>query len=136
MTVTKTPAAAMLGSACPFFIVGDLRAAVAFYRDKLGFAVTFSAPDHDPFFAIVARDGAQFLLKAVAPDVTALPNRRRHADARWDAFVYVAEPDLLAAEFGDRGVTFDAPLADTDDGLRGFELTDNDEYLIFFGCPR
>ena len=125
----------VLASVSPFFIVGDLRAATAFYRDRLGFAVTFSGPEPDPFFATVARDGAQFLLKAVAPDVAALPNRRRHVDARWDAFVYVADPDTLAAEFDNRGVTLHAPLADTDDGLRGFEVADHDGYLIFFGRP-
>lgn len=133
---TKTPIRTVLGSVSPFFIVSDLPAAVAFYRDRFGFEVTFAGPDPDPFFAIVARDGVQFLLKSVALDVAALPNRRRHADARWDAFVYVADPDTLAAEFGERGVTLDAALADTDDGLRGFEVADRDGYLIFFGRPR
>jgi hypothetical protein len=33
-------------------------------------------------------------------------------------------------------VEFSAPLADTDDGLRGFEVADADGYLLFFGRPR
>jgi hypothetical protein len=58
-----------------------------------------------------------------------------HPYARWDAYVHVPDPDALAAEFRDRGVTFDAPLTNTDDGLRGFELTDHDGYVLFFGRP-
>ena len=35
-----------------------------------------------------------------------------------------------------RGVIFSAPLRDTHDGLRGFELEDADGYVLFFGRPR
>jgi catechol 2,3-dioxygenase-like lactoylglutathione lyase family enzyme len=108
----------------PFFIVRDLRRSLEFYRDVLGFEVTFAS---GTFFAIVRRGGVQFLLKEVGVDP--LPNRERHADARWDAFVHVADPDALAAELS-------AHVADTDDGLRGFELADADGYVLFFGCPR
>jgi hypothetical protein len=55
---------------------------------------------------------------------------------RWDAFVYVPDPDVLAAEFSDQGATFSEPLSDTHDGLRGFEISDPDGYVIFFGRPR
>jgi hypothetical protein len=51
------------------------------------------------------------------------------ASTRWDAFVHVADPGALAAELS-------ASLADTDDGLRGFELVDRDGYVLFFGRPR
>jgi len=117
----------------PFFVVRDLPRALEFYRDTLGFEVTFDE-GADPFFAVVRRDGVQFLLKSVGVD--AMPNRERHADARWDAFVHVADPDALAAELSAREVVFAAPLADTDDGLRGFELVDRDGYVLFFGRPR
>ncbi|MGB3444092.1 MAG: VOC family protein [Actinophytocola sp.] len=116
----------------PFFVVRDLPKALEFYRDALGFEVTFTG-DGD-FFAIVRRDGVQFLLKSVG--VEAVPNRKLHADARWDAFVHVSDPDGLAAELSTRSVPFEAPLADTDDGLRGFEVADRDGYVLFFGRPR
>jgi catechol 2,3-dioxygenase-like lactoylglutathione lyase family enzyme len=132
---TESPVRATLSAISPLFVVGDLQRALTFYRDLLGFEVTYQAPAPDPFFAIVARDGVQLMLKVVAEDVTALPNRSRHLDARWDAYVHVPDPDALAAEFRDRGATFSAPLTDTDDGLRGFELTDHDGYLLFFGRP-
>ncbi len=119
----------------PFFIVTDVDRTIAFYRDKLGFELRYREPDVAPFFAIIGREGAQILIKsdqAVAP----LPNSERHPAMRWDAFVYAPEPDALAAEFANRGAAFSAALADTHDGLRGFEIRDPDGYVLFFGHPR
>jgi catechol 2,3-dioxygenase-like lactoylglutathione lyase family enzyme len=122
----------------PFFIVGDVPTSLAFYRDRLGFEITFQGPEPDDiFFGIVRRGGAQILLKDVA--VAPCPNYTRDVKkgiARWDAFVAVPDPDALAAEFASRGAEFFEPLQDTDDGLRGFEIQDADGYVLFFGRPR
>jgi catechol 2,3-dioxygenase-like lactoylglutathione lyase family enzyme len=118
----------------PFFIVQDVAAALSFYRDVLDFEVTFQEPAHDPFFAIVSRDGAMIMVKFVG--VEPLPNCERQPEARWDAYLHVPDPDTLAAEFASRGVSFSVPLNDTHDGLRGFELRDADGYVLFFGRPR
>ena len=118
----------------PFFIVRDVAAAFAFYRDKLGFEVTYRVPGDDLFFGIVRRDRAMILFKSV--EVEPLPNCERDPAARWDAYLDVPDPDALAAEFASRGVTFSAPLEDTHDGLRGFELRDIDGHVLFFGRPR
>jgi uncharacterized glyoxalase superfamily protein PhnB len=122
----------------PCFIVNNAGAAMAFYRDKLGFEVTFQEPADDPssepFFAIVCRGGAMLFLKSVG--VSPAPNSTRHPWTPWDAFVQVPDPDALAAEFTSQGVLFSAPLKDTTDGLRGFALKDADGYVLFFGRPR
>ncbi len=118
----------------PFFIVADVAATLSFYRDMLDFEVTFQEPDEDPFFAIVRRGAAMIMVKDVG--VEPLPNCEREPGARWDAYLYVPDPDALAAEFVSRGVTFSVPLKDTHDGLRGFELRDTDGYVLFFGRPR
>jgi catechol 2,3-dioxygenase-like lactoylglutathione lyase family enzyme len=123
-----------ISSITPFFIVSDIAAAVSFYRDRLGFVVTFQEPPPDDFFAIVRRDGAMIMLKNVG--VSPLPNCERDPAARWDAYLHVPDPDALAAEFTSRGVMFSEPLKDTHDGLRGFELKDRDGYVLFFGRPR
>jgi catechol 2,3-dioxygenase-like lactoylglutathione lyase family enzyme len=119
----------------PFFIVSNVDQTVMFYRDKLGFELTFQQPNRDPFFAIIQRDGVQILVKADR-GVVPLPNPRRHREMRWDAFVYAPEPDALAEELADRGAAFSSPLEDTHDGLRGFEVADPDGYVLFFGRPR
>ncbi len=57
----------------PFFIVKDVPVALAFYRDRLGFDITFQGPsDDDIFFGIVHRGRAMIMMKAVG--VTPLPN--------------------------------------------------------------
>ncbi len=43
----------------PFFIVRDVANMVAFYRDRLGFETTCEEAQHDPFFAIIRREGRQ-----------------------------------------------------------------------------
>jgi len=121
----------------PFFIVNDVPTSLAFYRDRLGFEITFQGPEpSDIFFGIVRRGGAQILLKSVG--VAPVPNHTRDIKqgiAWWDAFVFVPDPDALAAEFASRNVQFwePFPLKDTEDGLRGFALKDADGYVLFFG---
>lgn len=123
-----------IAAIAPFLIVGDMQRTLAFYRDALGFSVIYSAPDKDPFFAIVQRDAAILHLKVVEADP--LPNAERDPDARFDAFLTVPDPNALAGAFAARGVAFKAPLQDTEDGLRGFELADPDGYVLFFGHPK
>lgn len=118
----------------PFFIVRHVPTALSFYCEKLGFNIIHQQPDHEPFFAIVQRDGAIIFVKDVG--VEPLPNHTRNPEARWDAYASVPDPDALAAEFKSRGVTFSEPLQDTQDGLRGFELEDPDGHVLFFGRPR
>jgi len=122
----------------PFFIVRHVPAALAFYRDKLGFDVIFQGPTPDDiFFGIVQRGGAMILLKHVGVDP--VPNYTRDIKkgiARWDAYLDVPDPDALSAEFASRNVEFFEPVKDTHDGLRGFELKDADGYMLFFGRPQ
>ena len=129
---------AKISGISPFFIVKDVPTSLAFYRDRLGFEITFEGPEPDDiFFGIVCRGGAQILMKDVG--VAPVPNYTRDIKqgiARWDAFVSVPDPDALAAEFASRNVEFFEPLQDTHDGLRGFEIKDADGYLLFFGRPR
>jgi catechol 2,3-dioxygenase-like lactoylglutathione lyase family enzyme len=123
----------------PLFIVRNVPAALAFYRDRLGFDVTFQGPDPDDiFFGIVERGAAMIILKDVG--VEPVPNHLRDVGkgwARWDAYLHVPDPDALAAEFASRDVAFFQLLTEEgDDGLRGFEVQDADGYVLFFGRPR
>ena len=132
----------------PFFIVKNVPAALAFYRDRLGFEVTYQGPEPaDIFFGMVERDGAMIMFKAIGVEPT--PNYTRDVKkgtAPWDAYLCVPDPDLLAAEFLSRNVEVlepsnakpggDKSVKDTRDGLRGFEVKDVDGYRLFFGRPR
>lgn len=119
-------------SISPFFIVADLPRALAHYVDRFGFQVDFQGPPDDVYYAQVSRDGIGIMLKVITPDVLPVPNHMRHEWARWDAYIYTADPDALYAEFAQRGASFAKALSFIDDGLWGFEVTDADGYVIAF----
>lgn len=126
-----------IGAIAPCFVVRDVPKALAFYREKLGFRVMFQGPsEEDIFFGIVERGAAMVFLKAIG--VAPIPNRAREIGqgaAPWDAYLYVPDPDELAAEFAGRGVEFFQPLRVNSDRLRGFEVLDADGYALYFGRP-
>jgi hypothetical protein len=58
------------------FIVNHVPAALAFYRDRLGFEITFQGPELDDiFFGVVRRGAAMIMFKAVGVDP--VPNYTR-----------------------------------------------------------
>ena len=118
---------------CPFFIVKSVFATIEFYRAKLGFDVLHQEPAQDPFFAILGRDGVMIFVKSGS--VEPAPNPSRDPEMRWDSYIATNDPGTLATEFEQRGAAFSSKLADTHDGLRGFEVTDPDGYVLFFGRP-
>lgn len=119
----------------PFFIVSDVDRAVTFYADKLGFTVAYKEPSDRPFFAIIYRDTTQLFIKS-EHGIDPVPNSRRHPNLRWDAYIFTPDPDALYADYVVRGAPFSGPVKDTGDGLRGFEVTDPDGFVLFFGRPR
>lgn len=132
----RRAARAEVGVAAPCFIVRDVPAALAFYRDRLGFEVTFEGPPGDIFFGILERGRAMIMMKAVGAEPA--PNGTKDVKQGilpWDAYFYVPDPDALAAEFASRDVEFFKPIANNDDDLRGFEIRDVDGYILYFGRP-
>jgi len=123
-----------LRSIAPFFIVSDLKKSLAFYTEVLGFSVRVAVPEPEPFFALIYRDDVELSLKEIGPEVSPQPNQSRHEWAKWDASIFTEDPDSLAEEFSKK-MRLRTDLADTDDGLRGFEVEDPEGYVIFFGRP-
>ena len=119
----------------PFFIVENLAASVDFYNQKLGFETDLLAPEDDPFIGIVCRDNVRIILKHITDSIHPVPNHTRHEWAKWDAFIWVSDPEALFAEYQSRGLAFHEPLTDTDDGLRAFELKEYNGYVLCFGKP-
>jgi hypothetical protein len=80
----------------PFVIVKNVPAALSFYRDRLGFDITFQGPADDIFFGIVQRGAPMIMFKDVGVDP--LPNPEREPGARWDAYVDVPDPAVPVHE--------------------------------------
>ena len=128
----------MLRSVSPFFIVDNLQATLDFYQAKLGFHVMYKGGGDTAagdFWAFVGRDQVMISFKAIAPEIHPQPNHTRHEWARWDAYINTDDPDGLYAEFTGRGVAMHRELANTGDGLRAFEIADNNGYVLCFGRP-
>lgn len=126
----------MLNSVTPFFIVDDLARTLEFYQDQLGFNVLYKGGDENgDFWAMLGRDKVTFMFKCITPDIHPRPNHTRHEWARWDAYVFTPHPDSLYAEFRAKNVPMHRELANTNDGLRAFEITDNNGYVLCFGRP-
>ena len=127
-TPTEVRPLASLRSVAPQFLVLDLKAACAFYEEKLGFRVAFIYGD---FYAGVERDGIMIHLKlADAPD----PSRKvKQRDDHLDAYIAVDNVAALYEEFESRGVKFAQPLASKPWGTREFVVWDNSGYILYFG---
>ena len=129
----------MLNGIWPFFIVDDLDKTITFYRSGLGFEVLYKGGgdggESGDFWAILGRDRTTIMFKAIAPEIHPQPNHSRHEWARWDAYVPTEDPDRLYAEFVAKDVPMHHELADTTDGLRAFEIRDNNGYVLCFGRP-
>ena len=124
-----------LASISPFFIVKDLQASISHYIERFGFQLDFQGPPDDVYYGHVSRDGIGIMLKTILPDVLPCPNHTRHEWARWDAYIFTTEPDMLFEEYRSNGVAFSKPIHNNSDDLRGFEIEDADGYVLFFGRP-
>jgi catechol 2,3-dioxygenase-like lactoylglutathione lyase family enzyme len=128
-----------LNSIVPFFIVENLQSSLDFYQSKLGFEIEHKGGGDgvsEDFWAMVRRDGVMVMLKAIAPEIHPQPNHSRHEWAAWDAYIHTSDPDSLYEEYVSRAVPMHKPLKDTTDGLRAFEVIDNNGYVLCFGRPR
>ena len=126
-----------IGVIMPLFVVRSVPRTLAFYRDKWGFEITFQGPEpNDIFFGMVKRGHAEIMFKDIGVDP--VPNYTKdikQGHAPWDAYVYVPDPDALAAEFQSRGVALWKPVENNSDNLRGFEVQDVNGYVLYFGRP-
>ena len=121
-----------LFTVAPYFIVDDILQSAAFYRDKLGFQFDriWGQP---PQFVIVHRDDVYIMLKSIGSAGNSRPNHTVHADAPWDAYIWVKDADALYDELRSRGVKITREIENEPYGCRDFDVEDNSGYIICFG---
>ncbi len=134
-------AAAGLSRTIPALPVRDVPAAVAFYRERLGFAAPHATED----FAVVARDDAVLHLWGASDeswrrrgDLASRPVRsgaESFLAGTASCRIEVADVDALFAELAPRGVLHPAAgegVSSTDFGTREFPALDLDGNLVTF----
>ena len=121
---------AKLTRIAPQFLVDDLTAAIAHYRDRLGFALDFQYED---FYASVSRDGCAIHLKCAAKTLADRAHRQRHEHL--DAYIGVVGAARLHDELRSRGAHITKSLEEQPWSCREFYVEDLDGYILCFSEP-
>jgi catechol 2,3-dioxygenase-like lactoylglutathione lyase family enzyme len=131
----KTLDTPFLSGAEPVLYVTDFTKSVAFFTQKLGFAVDFTFGE-PPFYGVVQRDQARLCLRRVGEPVFIGDIRRR--EELLSAAVTLESAGAIKQLFLDyqaAGVEFHLTLKTQPWGARNFILLDPDGNLILFAGP-
>jgi len=116
-----------LRDAFPILQVADVPRSLEFYRDLLGFAVTYVFPaEGDPQFVSLAIDGGKLALGATDQPVQSV------STALW---LYADDVDAVVSHLRQAGVRVVAELTDQPWGERVASVADPDGYTVHIGAP-
>jgi catechol 2,3-dioxygenase-like lactoylglutathione lyase family enzyme len=112
-------------------LVEDVRRALEYYRDALGFSVEAydRIPDH---YGYATRDGCHVhfaRFEGVAP----MPNSERVPPDMFDVYLYVADVERLHAELVERRADLLHGPVEQGYGLREVRVRDPHGYVLAFG---
>jgi len=107
------------------FTVRDVAGSLAFYTDRMGFAVQFGMGD-PPTYAIVERETVSLHLMPASQDPSGLGTSA--------IYVYVDDVDALHAELVAMGCPIEIAPGDFSYGMRETSLRDPDGNRITFGA--
>jgi uncharacterized glyoxalase superfamily protein PhnB len=131
----QTLSKAAIVAAEPQLFVGNIKASLDFFTQKLGFAIAFTYGE-PPFYAQVKRDGARLNLKCV--DSPVINPELRDREELLSAAMTVGTADeikQLFLEFQSAKVMFFQTLKKQPWGARNFIIKDPDGNLLLFAGP-
>jgi catechol 2,3-dioxygenase-like lactoylglutathione lyase family enzyme len=114
----------LLAGAATAFVVSDVTKSIAYYRDVLGFAVTFEYGS-PPTYACLCRDDVALHLLAA--------QRTKRLPGNGGLCVFVRDVDRLYADLLTRGAKPINTPQDRDYGMRDFDVVDLDGNQLTFG---
>src|SRR5580765_5814156 len=114
-------------------VVGDLKRAVYYYRERLGFECQLHGQPAN--FATADRDGQRIMLAYAAEDSEEIMPNGEIVGNMWDVYIRVEGIDELYEEVQERGTQILAALEDAGNGFREFAVEDLDHYQIVFAEP-
>ena len=114
----------MLTGAAAVFVVRDIAASLAYYRDALGFADTFHYGE-PCYYVCVRRD--EVALRLIAASAT------KRQPGQSALCVFVRDVDAHHAELAARGANIVKPPQDYDYGMRDYDVVVLDGNELVFG---
>ncbi len=125
-------------SIAPVLGVPDVRLAVDYYRDALGFecdpetGIVAGVGDEPAVYALLRRGDVGLHLQIRRGP----PSGRKREPLECDAYVFVDDVDALHGELMRRGAIIRNPPADQTYGLRQLDVEDPFGNRLSFGSPR
>ena len=113
--------------AATIFPVTDPVSSAQFYRDKLGFDITFEWGDPVDYVVLNREEAVAVHLSKAA---------QSSATESTSLYVFVHNVDSLHEEFVSKGVEIYTPIDTRDYGMRDFDVKDPDGYIICFGTHK
>ena len=130
MTTEGVPRTACLTAIAPQFLVDDVSAAIAYYREKLGFGLDFCS---DSFYAGMSRDGIAVHLKCAPKSLSDRAHRKQNEHL--DAYISVAGVATLHDELQARGALIIKALEARPWSCIECYVEDPDGYILCFSEP-
>jgi catechol 2,3-dioxygenase-like lactoylglutathione lyase family enzyme len=116
----------------PQIFVTDMERAVAFYRDRLGFALEYLYGE-PPFYGAVARGGARLNLRHV--DALPFDVAARKREELLAVTIVVRSAKALFLAFKEAGLEFHQTYREQPWGAHDFIVADPDGNLVHFASP-
>ncbi|MGY3474363.1 bleomycin resistance protein [Bradyrhizobium ottawaense] len=114
----------MMAGSATVFVVSDIAASLAYYRDVLGFEVTFEYGAPLSYACLCRKVVALHLLAAA---------RTKRLPGQGGLCIFVHDVDQLYAELSGRGARPINQPEDRDYGMRDFDMVDADGNQLTFG---
>ena len=115
----------LVSHAATVFPVKDVRKTADFYRDELGFEITFEWGD--PIrYAVTNREESVFLhFSKMDSDFTPPADHTM-------LYVFVDDVDAIYKEFESKNVDISNPIGDREYGMRDFDVRDPNGFILSF----
>jgi predicted enzyme related to lactoylglutathione lyase len=119
-------------SVSPCLLVDDVIKSAEFYRDVLGFHFDryWGEP---PCFVILLRDSVEISLNNPRGSGPVHPNRKAHAEAPWDVYVWVNDLSALHQELQSKGAKVIRGPEETFYHTCEIDIEDCNGYVLCFG---
>jgi len=114
----------MMTGTATVLTVRYIAASLAYYRDALGFAITFEYGEQTFYVCLCRDEAALHLIEA---------SETKREPGQGALCIFVEDVDALYAELVTRKAKVVKPPQDYDYGMRDFDVVDLDGNQIFFG---